>query len=123
MTGFYAQALVKSIDDHSLSVQVRQIDDDVQTPKTFKYNDWIDWQQSVITYLKAKKGITDVPLYYMILPDPCNISPADMSKDDNIIYNAPHNTRASTTNNQNVHHTLDEPTTGKDVADWINTHP
>ena len=38
---FDAQALVKSIDDYSLYLQDREIDDDVQTPKTFKYDNFL----------------------------------------------------------------------------------
>ena len=51
--GFQAQALVKSIGKYQMNVQAKDIDDDAQTTKDFKYDDWIDWQKSVITYLKA----------------------------------------------------------------------
>ena len=46
-----------------------------------------------------------------------------MTKDDDIIYNTPHNTCASTINNQTAHRTSDDMTTGMDSDDWIKTHP
>ena len=44
-------------------------DSDAQTLSKFKYDEWIDWQQSVITYLTSKKSVTpsaSISLYYVI---------------------------------------------------------
>ena len=43
VTRFDAQELENFIDDYPLSVQSREIGDDTQHPKTFKYDDWIYW--------------------------------------------------------------------------------
>ena len=42
---FDVKALVKSISDYSLSVQVGETNDDAQTPKNFSYDDWTACQQ------------------------------------------------------------------------------
>ena len=99
-----------------ISVQAKDIENDAQTSKTFKYNNWIYWQQSFTAHLKVKKGMT---LYYIILPDTCNISPGDMTEYYNIIYNTTHNTRAFTINNKTIQFNLYDLTTGTDDADCI----
>ena len=92
-------------------------------PSKFSYENWVDWQQSVITYLKCTKSIVpEIPLFYVIRKEPCPIPVNEMSAQDEIIYNAPHQDRAYQRHNQEVHRILDELTLGTDAADWIKSH-
>ena len=98
---------------------------DAQTPSKFKYDEWIDWQQIVITYFTSKKSVTlsaSISLYYVIITEPCLIADPEKSPSDEIIYNASHTGRAFVTDNKEVHRILDELTVGTDAADWIKTY-
>ena len=61
-----------------------------QNQSKFKYDEWIDWQQSVITYLTSKKSVTSISLYNVIRFEPCLITTAEKSPSNVIIYNASH---------------------------------
>ena len=79
------------MDDAEIHYVESKRDSDAQTPSKFKYNEWIDWQQSVITYLTAKKIVTpsaSISLYYVIFTKSCPIEAPDKSPSDEIIYNA-----------------------------------
>jgi hypothetical protein len=119
---FTDDALEIAMEDHELAIEIADRDEEAQTPKLFKYDDWIDWQQSVVTYLKAKKGVRGVPLYYVIRPEPNVIPLADMTEDDEIIYHASHDARSFTVDSQTVHRTLEELTIGTDAAEWIKEY-
>ena len=98
---------------------------DAQTPFKFKYDKWIDWQQSVITYLTSKKIVTlstSIYLYYVIRTNPCPIAAPYKSPSDEIIYNATHTGRAFETDNKEVHRILYELTLGIYAEDWIKTY-
>ena len=100
-------------------------DSDSQTPSKFKYNEWIDWKQSVINYLTLKKIVTpsaSISLYYVIRTEPCPIAAPDKSPSEEIISNASYNGRAFETDNKEVHRILYELTLGKDAADCIKTY-
>ena len=80
-------------------------DSDAQTPSKFKYDEWIDWQKSVIAYLTSKKSVTpfaSITLYYLIRTEPCLIADPDKSPLDKIVYNALHSGRAFETDNKEV---------------------
>ena len=49
--GFDSAMIRQSMDDAKIHYAKSKRDSDAQTPSKFKYNEWIDWQQSVITYL------------------------------------------------------------------------
>ena len=121
--GFTDAVMRAAMEEYKIAVLEDKSKTDATLPKTFAYEDWIDWQQSVVTYLKAKKSITPaIPLYYVVRDDPCPIDPAAMTSTDEIVYNASHNGRAYLTDNREVHRILDELTLGTDAADWIKTH-
>ena len=42
-------------------------DSDVSTPDKFSYNKWYIWEETVINWLKTKRGVTNIPLSYDIL--------------------------------------------------------
>ena len=84
------------------------------------YNKWVNWQDSVITYLKGKKNVTkNIPLYYIIRPLP---PPDEPSEEDEIIYNANHTGAAYSTDNKTVHQTLTELTNVTDADQWIKQY-
>lgn len=87
-------------------------------PTQFSYEDWTDWQQSVVTYFKATKGIVpEIPLYYDICAEPCPIPLNKITPMGKIIYNAPHQGHTFDRDNREVHRVIDESTLGTDVAD------
>ena len=67
--GFDSAMMRQSMDEANIHYAESKQNRDAQTPSKFKYDEWIDWQQSVITYLTFKKGVTmyaSIPLYYVI---------------------------------------------------------
>ena len=67
--GFDAANLRQSIYDANIHYAKSKQDSDVQTLSKFKDDEWIDWQQSIITYLNSKKSVTlstSISLYYLI---------------------------------------------------------
>ena len=111
-----------AMEDYKIAELEGKADSDATTPEKFSYDNWIDWQQSVITFFKSKKSINPaIPLYYVIRPEP-RVTPDDeMTPVDEIIYNAAHAGRAYSTDNREVHRVLDELTLGTDAADWIKS--
>ena len=98
---------------------------DAQNPSRFKYDECIDWQQSVITYLTSKKIVTlsaSISLYDVIRTKPHPIASPDKSPSDEIIHNASHTERVFETDNKEVNRILDELTLGADAAKWIKTY-
>ena len=49
--GLDSAMMRKLMDDAEIHYAESKRDSDAQTPSKFKYDEWIDWQQSVITYL------------------------------------------------------------------------
>ena len=123
--GFDSEMMQKLMDDAKIHYAKSKQDSDAQTPSKFKYDEWIDWQQSVITYLTSKKSVTlsaSISLYYVIRTKPCPIAAPEKSPLDEIIYNASHTGRAFKTDNKEVCSILDELTLGIDAANWIKTY-
>ena len=123
--GFDSAMMRQLMDDADIHYEKSKWDSDAQTPSKFKYDEWIDWQQSDITYLTSKKSVTlsaSISLYYVICTEPCPIEDPDKSPLDEIIYNASHTGRAFETDNKKVHRILDELILGIDAADWIETY-
>ena len=121
---FDAAMMRQSMSDAKIHHVKSKRDSDAQTPSNFIYNECIDWQQIVITYLTSKNSVAPSPsisLYYLIRTKPYPIAAPGNSPSDEIIYNASHIGRAFETDNKEVHRILDELTLGKDVADWIKT--
>ncbi len=117
---FNAAALQQAFLDYPIYDLQRDADDNVDKPEPFIYDKWVDWQDSVITYLKGKKNITkNIPLYYVIRPD---VAPPVMTVDEEIIFNAPLVGAAFDTDNTSVHQILTELTTGTDADHWIRDH-
>ena len=56
--GFDAAIMRQSMDDAEIHQAESKRDSDAQTSSKFKYDEWIEWQQSVITYLTSKKSVT-----------------------------------------------------------------
>ena len=120
--GFDSEMMRQSMDDAEIHYTKSKRDSDAQTPSKFRYDEWIDWQESVITYLTSKKSVTrysSISLYYVIRTKPCEIAATDKSPSDETIYNASHTGRAFETDNKEVHKILDELTIGTDASDWI----
>ena len=46
------------MDDSEIQYVESERDSNAQTQSKFKYDEWIDWQQIVITYLTSKKSVT-----------------------------------------------------------------
>lgn len=110
----------ESMEDVRIARLEFKADSDAKKPTQFSYEDWVDWQQSVVTYLKASKSIIpEIPLFYVIRTEPCPIPINQITPVDEIVYNAPHNGRAFDHDNREVHRIIDELTLGTDAADWI----
>ena len=123
--GFDSAMMWQSMDDAKIHYAESKRDSDAKTPSKFKYDEWIDWQQSVINYLTSKKSVNPAALisfYYLIRTNPFLIAAPDKSSSDEIIYNASHTGRAFETDNKEVHRILDKITLGTDVSDCIKTY-
>ena len=117
---FNAAALATALLDYPIDDMKRQATDSVTKPESFTYDKWVDWQDSVITYLKGKKNVTKtIPLYYVIRP---LLPPVHPSEEDEIIFNASHTGAAYSADNKTVHQTLTELTNGTDADQWIKQH-
>ena len=117
---FNAAALATALADYPIEDMRRETTDSVTKPVSFVYDKWVDWQDSIITYLKGKKNVTKtVPLYYVIHP---LLPPVDPSEKDEIIFNANHTGAAYSADNVTVHQILTELTNGTDADQWIKQH-
>ena len=117
---FDEDALTSALADYPIEDMRRSGADLVTKPEMFDYDKWVNWQDSVITYLKGKKNVTrNIPLYYIIRPLP---PPDEPSEEDEIIYNANHTGAAYSTDNKTVHQTLTELTNGTDADQWIKQY-
>ena len=80
--GFDSAIMRQSMDGAEIHYDKSKQDRDAQTPSKFKYDEWIDWQHSVITYLTSKNSITppaSISLYYVIRTEPCPIATLEKS--------------------------------------------
>ena len=80
--GFDAAMIRKLMDDSNIHYAESKRYSDAQTPSKFKYDEWIDWQKNVITYITSKKIVTpyaSISLYYVIRNEPCTIVAPDKS--------------------------------------------
>ena len=71
--GFDAAMMRQLMDDAEIHYAKLKQDSNTQTSSKFKYDEWIDWQKSVITYLTSKKSVTlsaSISLYYFIRTEP-----------------------------------------------------
>ena len=92
----------------------------VNKPEKFQYDKWVEWQESVKTYLKGVLNITkDIPLIYVIRPDQ---PPDDPTEDEQIIHHAPLAGSGFKLDNETVHRLLTELTSGTDAASWLKQH-
>ena len=101
--GFDYEMMRQLMDGADIHYAESKRDSDAQIPTKFKYDEWIEWQQSVITYLTSKKSVTpsaSIYLYYVICTKPCPIVDPDKSPSDEIIYNASHTGREFETDNK-----------------------
>ena len=123
--GFDSEMIRKLMDGAEIHYAKSKRDSNAQTPSNFKYDEWIDWQQSVITYITSKKSVTlsaSISLYYVIRTKPFLIAAPDKSPSDEIIYNVSHTGRSFETDNKEVHRILDELALGTDAVDSIKTY-
>ena len=89
--GFDSAMMRQSMDDAEIHYAKSKRDSNAQNPSKFKYDEWIDWQQSIITHLTSKKSVTpsaSTYIYYVIRTEPCLITSPEKSPSDEIIYNA-----------------------------------
>ena len=63
---FTADVLKQAMEDYQVYYEKSKRESDAQIPSKFVYDEWVEWQQSVITYLRNKKGVRNIPLYYVI---------------------------------------------------------
>ena len=117
---FDADALTKAMTDYPVMDMMKTSDIVANRPVAFSYDQWVDWQESVVTYLKGTKNITkDIPLYYIIRPtDP----PANPTEEEEIIFHASHEGATFQADNRQVHQILTELTNGTDADIWVKQH-
>ncbi len=117
---FDAAALATAMADYPIMDMTREADDEANRPDDFSYDKWVDWQDSVVTYLKGKKNITkNIPIYYVIRPlNP----PANPTEEEEIIFHAPHLGATYQADNRQVHQILTELTNGTDADIWVKQH-
>ena len=100
--------------------QMREANPMVDKPDRFNYDKWVDWQDSMVTYLKGRRNITrDIPLYYIIRPDTAPLAP---TQEEQIVFNAPHTGAAYDNYNSTVHQILTELVNRTDADHWIKQH-
>jgi hypothetical protein len=120
---FDEEALISAQTDYPIADMELDATDDAQSPETFSYPKWIDWQDSVITFLKCKKNVSKtIPLYYVIRKEPNPIAAGDMTELDEIIYHTPHTGAAYIRDNKQVHTYLTELTNGTEADQWIKEY-
>mmetsp|Transcript_15661 Transcript_15661/g.22292 ORF Transcript_15661/g.22292 Transcript_15661/m.22292 type:complete len:227 (-) Transcript_15661:1997-2677(-) len=122
---FTLAELTSALADYPIHNMDRKKKDNVTKSESFTYERWVDWQDSIVTYLKGKKNVSKtIPLYYVIRPltAPVVVSPATMSEEDEIIFNANHTGAAYKVDNKTVHQILTEITNGTDADHWIKEH-
>ena len=120
---FLAPVLQQALLDYPVHDDYIAAVDTADKPDKFSYEKWVDWQDSVITFLRNTKSVNrSIPLYYIIRKEPNPIDPADMTEEDDIIYNAQHSGAAFNIDNKRVHTYLKELTNGTVADQWINQH-
>ena len=63
--GFDAAMIRQLMDDAEIHYSKSKRDSNAQTPFKFKYDEWIEWQQSVLTYFTSKKSLTSSASMYL----------------------------------------------------------
>ena len=86
--------------------------------------DWEDWELALLNHLQSKGGINGIPLSYVIRPD--IRPPADAAataqevRAQDLIFNAPLEGPAYTTDSEAVFSIIECLTIGQDSANWIS---
>ena len=76
----------KATGEYELSVQSKELNQDITMTKYFKYDYCSYYYQYLITDFSTNKGITEVPLYYFIHARTNMIALSDYTEDNDIIY-------------------------------------
>jgi hypothetical protein len=120
---FDAGTLAESMADYPIADMQKAANDTAKMPDLFSYEKWVEWQDSVVTFMKGTKNVNkNVPLYYVLRPAVNPMDAEDMTNVDRIIYHAPHQGAAYQVDNRAVHSYLTELTNGTDADQWIKQH-
>mmetsp|Transcript_15996 Transcript_15996/g.23840 ORF Transcript_15996/g.23840 Transcript_15996/m.23840 type:complete len:787 (+) Transcript_15996:5053-7413(+) len=90
-------------------------DSDVSTPEKFAYNKWEVWEETVVNWLQTKRGVTDLPLSYIIRKV---TPPARMDHSQLIIYNASLTTAVFKADSKKVANLLTPLVLDTDAFEW-----
>lgn len=90
----------------------------IDKPKTFANDKWIQWEESIYTYLSSIKNTYDIPLSYVIRKDRRTIV-GNLDEEQEIIYNASINGPMFTRDSKKVLALLKELTVGTPAETWM----
>ena len=88
---------------------------DVSTPDKFSYLKWEVWEETVVNWLQTKRGVTNIPLSYIIRKV---TAPPSMDHSEMIVYNASLTTAVFRADNKKVANLLAPLILDTDAFDW-----
>lgn len=119
---FDANELLLAMADYPIHDQALTQEGTTDKPAKFKLENWEEWSELIINYLKGQKSVNPGRALSYVLriePRPATMLPSVFN---NIIYNAPLVGAAYEADNIKVHTVLVELTTGTPAADWIKQY-
>ena len=112
---FDAITMAEMVDEAYIYHLDCKTDSDVSTPEKFAYTKWEIWEETVSNWLQTKRGVTDLPLSYIIRKE---TAPANMDHSQLIVYNASLDTAVFKADSRKVATLLTPLVLDTDAFEW-----
>ena len=117
--GYDDDAQDEAIIDSELDYNESQKDAVLDKPGKFSHEKWQEWEEAIYNYFSSYKNSRGIPYAYVIRKDPNPIDPADIDRDDLIMYNAQLDGSMFKRDSKHVLQILKELTNGTQAETWM----
>ena len=116
---FDDDALDEAIIESELDYDDSKKDAVLDKPGKFSHEKWQEWEESIYNYFASSRNARGIPYAYVIRKMPNPMDPADMERDDRIMYNAQLTGAMFKRDSKHVFQILKELTNGTQAEDWM----
>ena len=116
---FDDDALNEAIIESELDYDDSKKDAVLDKPGKFSHEKWQEWEESIYNYFASSRNAKGIPYAYVIRKMPNPMDPADMERDDRIIYNAQLTGAMFKRDSKHVFQILKELTNGTQAEEWM----
>ena len=116
---FDDDALNEAIIESELDYDDSKKDAVLDKPGKFSHEKWQEWEESIYNYFASSRNARGIPYAYVIRKMPNPMNPADMERDDRIIYNAQLTGAMFKRDSKHVFQILKELTNGTQAEEWM----